>query len=381
MVAGIAIFVVALTVVLAIKKQRDLSITPAGGAIKQGSFLAGKRVPGQIEGEDYEYYHHRGSKNSPPYLEVRVKPLRSGSFKITRETGFDRLFNRLGISRKITAADPEFDNFFYITSNNADFSGLFFGDRQNRRATNEIYNLGFKELSLDKNILKARWSPFRPKKDFDVGVIEAVAQKLIDMNRRMPEVAEPLAEAAPTWKKQRLFAFAVPILLAVTGVAALVLGLTKFLPLDSFKLALQTLRYSLPILAVFTWISVSLLRGRSSSHRELLAVFFIALLAFPLAGAGLGIFLNGQLDRSQPVEHDMAFLEKHISQSGKSLSYRLVIESWRPGRTSEELSISYGAYNAIVSNDTRVKVVTRAGKFQYEWLVSYDFYLPPGRTD
>lgn len=381
MVAGIALFVVTLAVVLAIKKQRELSITPAGGVVKQGSILAGKTVSGQIEGEGYEYYYFRGSQHSPPYLEVRANSHRPGAFKVSRETGFDRLFKRWGITQEIATLDREFDDFFYISSNNKEFAGLFFGDRQNRRAVADIYDLGFKEIRLDKNTLKARWSPFRPKGQFDMGVIEAVAQKLIEMCRRMPEVAEPLAETAPTWKKQRFLAFAVPILVGVVGVAALVYGLTKFLPLDSFKLALQTLKFSLPLLAAFTWFSVSRLRGRSSSHRELLGVFFIALLTFPFAGAGLGIFLNGRLDRSQPVEHDMAFLEKHISRSSKSLSYHLVIESWRPGRTSEELSISYGAYTAIVSDETRVKVVTRAGKFQYEWLVSYDFYLPPGKTD
>lgn len=376
LVIAVAAVVISTAITLATRRRRISSAIAGDAAKKNNRLTAWKTISGQVDGVTYEYYYHRGGKNTPPYLEVKVESQRRGSFKVTRETGFDRLFKRWGIASEISTPDPQFDDFFYITANNEEFAGQFFANRQNRRAVSEIYNMGFKTISLEKHTFKAKWSHFRPKSDFDPGVIEATAQKLIEMSRNAPETAEPQVETAPAWKRKRIAVFAIPILLGVLGVAALVYGLVNYRPLDSFKLALHTLEFSLPLLIVFTWFSVSLLRGRSSSHRELLAVFLISLFVFPLAGAGFGIFLNGWLDRSQPVEHKAALLDKYISRSSKSTSYYMVIDSWRPGVVKEKLSLSRGAYDAIIPLETQVKVVTRSGKFNFEWLVSYDFFLP-----
>lgn len=380
LVIAAAAVIISTAITLATRRRKNSS-TIAGDAAQKGNRLtAWKTLSGQVDGVTYEYYYHRGGKDSPPYLEVRVESRRRGSFKVTRETGFDRFFKRLGIAGKISTPDPQFDDFFYITADNEEFAGQFFADKRNRSAVSEIYNMGFTTIRLEKHIFKARWPHFRPKGDFDPGAIEATARKLIEMSRNTPETAEPQMETAPAWKKKRAAVFAVAILLGVSGIAALVYGLINYRPLDSFKLALHTLTFSLPLLIVFTWFAVSLLRGRSSSHRELLAVFLISFFVFPLAGAGFGIFLNGRLDRSKPVEHKTLLLNKYTSRSNKSTSYYMVLESWRTGVEKEKLSISRGSFDAIIPLETRVKVVTRSGKFNFEWLVSYDFYLP-GQDD
>ena len=59
---------------------------------------------------------------------------------------------------------------------------------------------------------------------------------------------------------------------------------------------LHSLKYSLPTFLVFMYVSVRLLSGRSYSHRDLSALFFLSILAFPLSGIGLEMFLNGMLD-------------------------------------------------------------------------------------
>jgi hypothetical protein len=376
LVIGVAAVIISTAITMATRK-RKISSAILGDAAKRGNRLtAWKTISGQVDGVTYEYYYHRGGKNSPPYLEVRVESQRRGSFKVTRQTGFDRLFKRWGIASEISTPDPQFDDFFYITSDNEEFAGQFFANKQNRRAVSEIYDMSFKTISLEKHIFKARWSHFRPKSDFDPGTIEAIARKLIEMRSNTPETAEPQMETAPAWKKKRISAFAIPILLGVTGAAALVYGLVNYRPLDGFKLALHTLKFSLPLSIVFIWFAVSLLRGRSSSHRELLAVFLISLFVFPLAGAGFGIFLNGWLDRSKPVEHKTLLLNKYISRSSKNTDYYMVVQSWRPGIEKEKFGISRSSFYAIVPFETRVKVVTRSGKFNFEWLVNYDFYMP-----
>jgi hypothetical protein len=373
-ILAIASVTIIIAVVLILINKRRRGKTSVSGK-SQSTVLKPGRWQGHHEGIDYSWQYQRGSRNSPSFLRVAVNCQSPGSFKITKETGIDRFFKKLGICCEIKTHDTAFDDKFYITTNTVNFTGLFFGKSRKRKIVNEIYDKGFKEISHNGKVMTAKFSPFKPGKQFDINLISEVAAVLAELSREMPIAPGPRAFDTSGWKMKRAIAFIVPILLEITGVALLVIGLSKYNPLDEFKLILGTLKFSVPLLIIFLWLAVQLLKGRSSSHRELIIVIFLSLFAFVLAGAGSGIFLNGYLDQSQPVNHETLVVGKHISRSKNSTSYYVRVESWRKDGDKESLRVSRNEYDRVVPQKTELTVTTKPGKFKYEWLVGFKLYL------
>jgi WD40 repeat protein len=146
----------------------------------------------------------------------------------------------------------------------------------------------------------------------------------------------------------------------------------KYKPLDQGKVFVDSLKFSLPLLVLFTWFSIRLLKGRSSSHREFIAVFFIALFAFPLAGFGYSGFLNGALDDSPPAVHQVIVLNKYYSRSKNNYTYYAVVNSWRKPESTEKLNISKSFYNYLQPGSSTITITTKPGKFGFEWIVELE---------
>jgi hypothetical protein len=265
-----------------------------------------------------------------------------------------------------------FDDRFYITTNVPDFARVFFGTEEKRRASEEIHDRGFNQIIHDGKVLTAKCSPVRPDRQFDTTLMTEIVSRLALLAREVP--TEPLSSSSlnePNWRLRRIAAFAAPGLTYFVGVNALIFGFLMFRPLDMWQAALESLKYSIPLLGISVWLAVSLLRGRSSSHRELMIVLALCLFGFPLAGAGVLMFLNGGLDVSEAKTHTVQVIDKYISESDDTTRHYAVLESWRKNKNFETLSISSYDYEKAIPNNSTITVRTKPGRFGYEWIVDH----------
>ena len=376
----LVIFMIPVIVVLAVlgvvlwqvRKQRRFTN-------RLGEALGAVRSKGQMNGTHdgiaYHFRWHPGSGNTPSYLRVFVDCSSPGRFRVVREGTLERFFLKLGIASPIRTGDTAFDQEFYILSNETDFASGYFHDPQKRQAVMEMFRMGFTEVKHDGKVMEARWSPFAMSDDVDPQVITAPLPQLSFLAKieGTPFPYQPLALAPQgiSWKSQRAMAFAVPILLLVTGFVALIWGQVNFEPLDGGSLFLESLKFSVPALIVFSWIALRLLRGRSGSHRELLAVLGLSLVAFPLCGFGGGVAANGWLDTSQPMVHQAMVLKKVVTRNKNSTDYHLQLRSWRSPTDTEKLTVSKRVHDRVTPGKTVITVLTKKGYLGYEWWVSY----------
>ncbi|MDQ1352019.1 MAG: hypothetical protein QG657_2325 [Acidobacteriota bacterium] len=368
LIVVLVVFIVIVSIiVIAVRKQKEKNIKLR----EQGFLEKGAKGNGTFQGVEYSYVHFQGGKNAPPYFKVFVECPSTGDFKITRETGFDRFFKRLGICVELETNDREFDDAFFITTNSEGFTREYFRKSDKRRLVTEVFARGFNELIHDGEKIVATWKSFPRGMNMEIKTIEEIAAVLGQLAGDIPNIYEQESAENIGWKQRRFFAFAVPIFLLVAGIAGLVMGLTTFHPLDEGKVILDSFKYSIPLLILFLWFSVQLLRGRSSSHRELMGVFALSLFGFIIAGMGGEMTLNGWLDKSKPVIHEVKVTDKYSTRSKNSRSYHVVLESWREGRYSEKLSVRRSFYNQLVPGQSTMVITTKAGKLGFEWLVEY----------
>lgn len=364
----IIIILVAVTfaVIKAIKRKRQQQ-----AELLEGSELIPKGLSdeGIFEGITYRYKHFTGTDKAPPYFSIMIPCTSSGSFTITPETTFDRFFKKLGVCVEIETYDPDFDDAFYINTNTIPFTRSFLEKSENRRGIQALFQLGFNYLKHDGKALTLTWRRFPRKKQMEVEIMEKAVAQLVEQGRSLAKIVTYEMPEHSTWKLKRIFAFAIPILLAVTGTAALIILFSGFRPLDQGTVFAESLKFSLPLLVLFTWFSIRLLKGRSSSHRELIAVFFIALFAFPLAGFGYMGFLNGALDDGPPAVHQVIVLNKYYSHNKNNYTYYAVVNSWREPESTEKLHISKSFYNYLNPGSSTITITTKPGKFGFEWIV------------
>lgn len=361
--------VVAYAVMRAIKRKREQQAEFADGSEMVAKGTAGE---GTYEGTTYRYKHFKGTDKAPPYFSIMIPCTSSGAFSITPETKFDRFFKKLGICVEINTHDPGFDDAFYINTNTIPFTRSFLEKSENRRSIQTLFQLGFNYLKHDGQNLTITWRRFPRGTQMEMETMEKAVALLVEQGSSLTKITTYETPEPTTWKQKRLFAFAIPILLTITGITALIIGLSKYRPLDSGKMFVDSLKFSLPLLVLFTWFSIRLLRGRSSSHRELIAVFFISLFAFPFAGFGYRAFLNGSLDDSPAAVHQVIVLNKYYSRSKNNYTYYAVVNSWRKPESEEKLRISKSFYNYLQPGSSTITVKTKPGKFGFEWIVEIE---------
>lgn len=347
-------------------KKEEEFVTTGAETIPKGS--SGERT---YEDVTYHYKHFRGTDKAPPYFSITIPCTSSGAFKIAHETKFDRFFKRMGVCVEIETHDPEFDDTFYITTETIPFTRASLEKSENRGFIKELFALGFNNLKHDGKSIVLTWNRFPRKQLMEIPVMEKAVALLAGMGRNLSKVSTYKSDESTAWKRKRLLAFVVSGFLLVSGFAAMIAGLISYKPLDPGTMFLGSLAFSIPLLILFTWTALNLLRGRSSSHRELIAVFLISLFAFPLAGFGYRVFFNGALDDKPSSVRQAEVVRKYWTKNKNSTSYYAVVQSWRPNRDEEKLKVSKSFYNQIQVRATTITVTTKPGKFGYQWIVNY----------
>lgn len=333
---------------------------------------SGQTYESQEDGRHFFYKYFAGSKNNPSYFKIWVTCPSGGSFQIGRESALDRLFKNLGITVEIQTGDKQFDRDYFINTDTVAFTSACFSSPERRQAVNELFKLNFKKISHNNNILEISITPFTFSEKFDKATVESAVKQLVVLGHDMPaDYYERKVIGTPAWKFQRNIIYTVSITSAVVGVVAMFWGNVSYPPLDPFDIFKDSLGHALPALLVFIVLSVYLLKGRSSSHVDLLTNLCISLIGIPLLVYSGMVTGNGYLDEFPAAYHEVRATGKHYSKSKNSTTYYVLLESWRDSHVTEEIKVNKRSYDQIHSGITFMGITTRPGYLGYEWLVAY----------
>ncbi len=331
---------------------------------------SGKIYQAVYEGMEYEYEYFAGTRKYPSYFKIRIKCLSKGEFVIGKESKLDAWARNVGISCEIQTGDVQFDEEFYIRTNSVDFTTAYFFLPQKREAVKDLFRLGFNKLKHDGKILEMTMQPFDSPESRNPTFIPEVVRRIKILGENIPEgYPENLIGGMSHWKVKRTVVFSVMGIVLAVGIVGSIVGTFLYLPLDDGDILLFSLKYSMSWFAIFLVLAVIFLKGRSSSHTELMGVFFLGLLGFVFAGNGLLVLANGYFDTAPESYHDSVVVDKYITDSRDSTNYHIRVKSWREGKSSETLSVLKGEYDRAAVGKTIVHVVTKPGKYGFEWLV------------
>lgn len=334
---------------------------------------------GEVNGHPYNWQRSGPAQNKNPFFKLSVSCPHEGRFTLRRENAFDRFFKRIGLVEEISCFNEEFDTAHFVSSSHPEFCSQLFFRSDVKSVVSRIFSRGFTHLRLKRKGLEAAWIPYRPK-DHAIGEQELskLAKDLVALVKNIESI--PLSDQdrlqKNSWHRKLTGLYLFLGLCGIVSIAGLSLGLRSYPPLDPGFLFLSTLKWSLPSLLLTLFFIFKLLKGNASAHSHFLGLSALALGSFLLLAFGGGAFLNGYLDQSPTQPHSVLVVDKYYTKSKNNYTYHLKLESWRKEQPYEDQTVSRSFYEQISPNESRLEMVTRAGHYQFEWLVSYRFENP-----
>lgn len=370
---GVVIFLIGdgllIGAIVVLRRTKPITGVQPPAAGSSGSFAADTTETAELDGTAYTVHYQtpiKGKNGRPSSLVVGTAVPTDGEFRITGETGFDRLCKSVGLAVEIQADDPDFDDTCFVRTDAVEFTQAYLTDPIKRVAIVDLRRLGFPEICLADRRIEARWVGFDPVKDDRPDLAVDAAARLILLSRNLPEPQPEFAARTGTWRKR----WQVVLWLTLVAFALTIFSLFAYTPLHFGSLLA---RAAVPLfvgLPAFAFVSAVLLRGTSRSHTAWGALMFGAILLFPPGAIGTVALVNGLTDGSPPTAHDARIVRKYTTKSKSKTNYHVECQSWsEPGKT---VSFRVGSteYNRVAEGKSNLRVTTRAGGLGVEWLVS-----------
>lgn len=152
------------------------------------------------------------------------------------------------------------------------------------------------------------------------------------------------------------------ILLMVPGVFVSLLALTVYPPVNTrLAMGIMLCIFVLPVLLLMLGFVRKQPSGDIGVWKRIYLVSSLALVLF-----GVLLFLNGNLDKSNPRVVKATVVQKTILRGRRGTQYSITVSSWQPGRIVEYFNISSDVYNKAVVGKM-VTVELHNGLFAFPW--------------
>ncbi|MBP7867136.1 MAG: hypothetical protein KA419_14460 [Acidobacteria bacterium] len=341
-------------------------------------FNAGRPAIRTIGDRQCVLRHIQGNKNHPSGVSFTFPDILLPRLTVIREQSVQKFFKKIGLTAELATGDPRFDDLFFLLTDETVYYRDYFSDTRRRETVRAIF-------TADPGVVKiqatsAGLSVISHARTTPSGVVlptlspEAMTKLVSDLDagpgwqsshvEPLHAGNRPLAGMLP-----RVAALAALTgLVLVLGVIMLAAGSVMYRLLD-FDFLSEFVLYSLLALCVFWMLLFKGLRGHAWSHLAFLPMALVSLLAFPLAGMGGSVFLNGYLDPSPPVKRHATVLNKSIRTNKSSRTYYVTFSDWRPGRSELTFSVSKYFHDSVKAGDP-LDVITHPGYLGQEWVAS-----------
>lgn len=208
--------------------------------------------------------------------------------------------------------------------------------------------------------LSFAWTLFYPK-PYDYAVLSAfiipiVALITVKLSRGLIRIDKKDGSAYPS----TIFAFIFP---------SLGLMLRSFLDYDIFDYS-NVWKKAFFVTVVFLFILLFNQKEVTfKKKQDYLTVSSLIMFLFAY-GFGAVIYLNCNLDKTEPQHYTATIIDKRIS-TGKHASYYLKLTAWGQQKEIDEVSVEKGLYNRV-EIDSEINIYFRNGKLEIPWFIVTD---------
>lgn len=337
--------------------------------------LAKWKLEGSCHGLEYRHNVYK-SKIKSIYLGVKCTD--AVNFSIKRQSWLDNIFKAIGVSNEFETKDSEFDDSFYLISDNKSLQSLI--------TSSEVFRLAIKNIMRRERIkdLKPKeihckngrfWVVFSVGGGYEKADIDQVCLSLQKYFNDVVCLLNKQTLSKSAWIEpfviKAALLLAISSGLAINGVVQWARSAFGYFPLvlENSLIFYDALKYSAFFLLIFLIVALFCLRRSARTHIVLLELITVGALGIFLSTAMEMRDINMEWDRSPPQMHKVEIVNKYVQRSsgrGKRTHYYVVVKDWRCECGNYKFEMSRGMYNSIGGDS--ISVIQKSGYLGYPWI-------------
>ena len=283
---------------------------------------------------------------------------------IHKETLLDKFFKLICISQEFQCNDKQFDQKYYITSENHSFCKELYNNKQAREIIDKLFSLPIKFLGTERNML---W--VNHKEDYKPP--EEEIENIVTNLYLLLEIIEQLDYTASDEYLVEKWRFVIKTsgkfyLLAI-GLVIYIMCFEKLILDGMFE---SSLKYSLPIALILSLFVIKTFFRSSRGHQ---AVKYSIMILLPLVSIliyDIMYILNVALDSSKATIYEVSVISKEKRRRAKGgTSYKIRTTPFLSAHKQYTLYDSRDLYNCLNIGD-EVKLSIKDGFFGFKWIES-----------
>ncbi|MGE0483837.1 MAG: hypothetical protein AB7Q81_06845 [Gammaproteobacteria bacterium] len=374
LLTGLAVVLVVLVRVLARERTaheaRAAALARYLGVPRQHLPRAGGQAGIVVDGAALTCHCRPGDRRRRSHFELRLPVRHAVELEVRSERQAERIGKQLGLVNEVQTGDARFDARCFVDTAQVDFARRYLADAARREQLLALLEGGFDVVRFDcDGIAAVVYEPGLARPDAARLPVTALSAALQALARDLPR-GGALVDQRRAWRQRLTVVYTLLGTLAAAALAAAAYVAPRYPVLDGFALVRFSLLAAVPTTLLLGVLLIAALRGHSSSLRHCFAALLLAATASFAGGWAGALAANAGFDRSAPRAHVVPVIAQHTRGGRHGTTYYVRVSSWRPGRTYEEFAIPPEVYRALRPGRDAMRVVTRAGRFGFEWYVA-----------
>jgi hypothetical protein len=323
----------------------------------------------------YDVVTHKGSTTK---VLIGCDVIEDVCFSIKIEKWWDRLFKAIGISVEHQVGVDEFDELFYLITDNQSLCSLFSGSFELQENIQEIINLcKTHELKFKKLLCRHGqiWLELVPESKKERLRIHAITNDLVPVLHKIADVLDQnesyfLDEKHDPFIIKAMIVLAISTGLAINGAVHLYRILILDLPfiVNNTPLFYAALPWGLGIIGLLIFATLFFLGRTARTHLVLIELVLIGSFGAITTAYLTMRDVNIDMDSGTAEYFSVEVHDKRISRSRRSTSYYIKVDDWTKNNKGRvELMVSNDIYNRF-NRGQLAKIIQMPGYLGYAWV-------------
>jgi hypothetical protein len=336
-----------------------------------------KGEPRSIKGIKYKYkaVTHKGSTTK---VFIGCDVIEEVCFAIKIEKWWDKFFKSIGISVEHQVGVDEFDNLYYLITDNQSLCSLFSGSVELQEKAQEIKTLCNKhELKFKKLLCRHGriWLELIPKKKSEKPDITRISMDLVPALKKIADILKNnqsffLDEKHDPFIIKAMIILAISTGLAINGAVHLYRLAIFDMPfiVNNSPLFNASLPWGLGIIVLLIFVTLIFLGRTARTHLVLIELILIGSFGAITSSYMMMRDVNIDMDTGSPEYFSVKVHDKRISRSRRSTTHYINVDDWANNMKGKvELSVSSEIYYKF-SRGQLAKIIQMPGYMGYPWV-------------
>jgi hypothetical protein len=330
-----------------------------------------------IKGIRYQYkaFVNKGNTNK---ILIGCDVIDEVCFAIKIEKWWDKFFKSIGVSVEHQVGVDEFDNLFYLITDNQSLCSLFSGSVELQESAQKIKDLCSKHGLKFKKLLCRHgriWLELVPKHRREEPDVTRISLDIVPVLKKVSDILKNnqsffLDEKHDPFIIKAMIILAISTGLAINGAVHLYRIIILDLPfiVDNTPLFQASLPWGLGMIGLLIFATLFFLGRTARTHLVLIELFLIGSFGAITTSYMMMRDINIDMDTGSPEYYSVTVHDKRISRSRNNTTHYIKVDDWTNNKKGRvELTVSSEIYYRFARGQM-AKIIQMPGYMGYAWV-------------